>query len=143
MKADTKTETEVRKAIAGLTGNYERRNLAGFMACFAEDPDVTLIGTGVDEKRVGRAQIETQVTRDWEQTDTVAMRFNDPAVSAAGNVAWAATDGTFEIKIGQEEMKLPARATFVLERRDGGWLIVQSHFSSPLAEQEEGQSVPH
>lgn len=142
MKADPNTENEIKQAIARLTENYEKRNLAGFMSCFAEDKDVTVIGTGADEKRIGRAQIETQVTRDWEQTNAIAMRFNEVAVSAAGNVAWAITDGVFEIKIGQQELKVPARVTLVLERRNGRWLIVQSHFSAPLVNQEEGQSVP-
>jgi hypothetical protein len=37
---------------------------------------------------------------------------------------------------------MPARATFVLEKRDGKWLIVQGHYSAPAAGQEEGQSIP-
>ena len=142
MKADAKTESEVRNVIAVLTDNYAKRNLAGFMACFAPDDDVILLGTGADEKRVGPAQIRAQVTRDWDQTEAIAMRFNDVAVSAAGGVAWATTDGAFDIRVGGEDMLLPARVTFVLERRDGAWLIVQSHFSTPSAGQDEGESIP-
>jgi ketosteroid isomerase-like protein len=142
MKADAKTGSEVRNAIAIMADHYKSRNLAGLMACFAPDDDVALIGTGADEKRSGRAEIEAQAKRDWQQTEALAMRFNDIAVSAAGNVAWACTDGAFEIEAGGQEMTLPARVTLVLERRGGAWLIVQAHFSAPFSGQSEGQSAP-
>jgi hypothetical protein len=37
---------------------------------------------------------------------------------------------------------LPARITFVLEKRGEEWLIVQAHFSFPAAGQAEGESFP-
>ncbi len=112
------------------------------MAVFAADNDVTIYGTGVDEKRIGTAEIRAQVSRDWNQTEALAMRFGAVAVSSAGNVAWANTDGTLEIGAGGAAMHLPVRATFVLERRSGAWLIVQAHFSTPAAGQDAGASVP-
>ncbi len=142
MKADTTTESGVKAAIAALANHYEKRNLDGFMAVFAADNDVTIYGTGVDEKRIGTAEIRAQVSRDWNQTEALAMRFGAVAVSSAGNVAWANTDGTLEIGAGGAAMHLPVRATFVLERRSGAWLIVQAHFSTPAAGQDAGASVP-
>lgn len=142
MKADAKTEAGVKDAIAGLQRSYEGRDAAGFMACFAPDDDVVLFGTGADEKRIGPAAIEAQAARDWAQTESIALRLDDIAVSAAGDVAWAAADGAFEIRAGGAEMALPARTTFVLESRDGKWLIVQAHCSTPFTGQAEGQSVP-
>lgn len=142
MRADDNVQSEIRNAITKLADSYEKRDLSGFMACFAANDDTTLIGTGADEKRIGSAEIEAQVRRDWDQTDAIAMRLNTAAVSGSGNVAWATTDGTFEIKVGGQNIAVPARVTLVFERQNGTWLIVQSHFSTPHAEQEEGQSVP-
>ena len=142
MKADPKTDAEVKSAIAALADHYEKRNLPGLATCFAPDDDVTLIGTGADERRVGRAQIEAQASRDWQQTDAAAMRFDTITVSAAGDIAWATTDAAFEIKVGPQDIRLPARVTFVLERRNSAWLIVQCHCSVPFAGQDAGQSVP-
>ena len=132
MKADTTTESGVKAAIAALANHYEKRNLDGFMAVFAPD----------NEKRIGTAEIRAQVSRDWNQTEALAMRFGAVAVSSAGNVAWANTDGTLEIGAGGAAVHLPVRATFVLERRSGAWLIVQAHFSTPAAGQDAGASVP-
>jgi uncharacterized protein (TIGR02246 family) len=142
MKADAKTEAEIKALLTRLTDSYEKRDLEGFMACFAPDPDTVLYGTGADEKRIGPVGIRIQAQRDWDQTEAISMAFDWMSVSAASPVAWAAIDGAFKIRAGAQAFTMPARATFVLEKRDGKWLIVHGHFSAPAAGQEEGQSVP-
>lgn len=141
MKANTETEGEVKSIFRKLTGAYERRNIAEFLDCFAADDDVVLYGTGVDEKRIGLDQIRAQVERDWAQTEAISMSFNWTSISAAGPVAWASVDGEFNFRANGQEGNIPARVSFVLERRDGRWLIVHSHFSTPLQTQDEGQSI--
>jgi hypothetical protein len=51
------------------------------------------------------------------------------SISAAGPVAWAATDADFTVKAGGRETTIPARITFVLEQRGEQWLIQQAHYS--------------
>lgn len=140
MKADPQTEQDVSSVIDRFTGAYAGRDLQAMLSCFAPDDDLVLYGTGRDERRVGIAEVRSQVERDWEQTDSIAMRFDSRVISAAGPVAWAALDGAFELTVGGESMALPARATVVFERRDGRWLVVHAHFSTPSADQEEGHS---
>ena len=140
MKADTRTENEVTAALQKLTHAYAKRDLEGFLECFASDADVVIYGTGADEKCIGVEQIRTQAERDWAQSESAAMLFTWTSISGAGVVAWAAVDGTFRFRADGQDMSLPARITFVLERREGRWLIVQSHFSTPASGQEEGQS---
>jgi ketosteroid isomerase-like protein len=48
--------------------------------------------------------------------------------------------GADEKRVGPAEVRVPARATFVLEHRGGRWLIAQAHFSTPASGQEEGPS---
>jgi uncharacterized protein (TIGR02246 family) len=142
MKADAKTEAEVKALLASLTDSYQKRDLEGLMACFAPDSEAVFFGTGADEKRIGPAEIQIQAQRDWDQTEAISMAFDWISVSAAGPVAWAAIDGAFKIRAGGQAFTMPARATLVLEKRDGRWLILHGHFSAPAAGQEEGQSVP-
>jgi uncharacterized protein (TIGR02246 family) len=142
MKADSKTEAEVRAVLTRLTDSYEKRDVEGLMACFAPDPEAVMYGTGADEKRVGPAEIRMQAQRDWDQTEAISMTFNGTSISAAGPVAWAAADGVFRIRAGGQAFAMPARGTFVLEKRDGRWLIVHSHFSTPAAGQAAGDSIP-
>jgi ketosteroid isomerase-like protein len=142
MKADAKTEAEVRALLTKLTDSYGKRDLEGLMGCFAPDPDVVMYGTGIDEKRIGPAEIRIQAQRDWDQAEAISMTFDWMSVSAAGPVAWAAVDGAFKLHAGGQEFILPARGTFVLEKRDDRWLVAQGHFSAPAAGQEEGESFP-
>lgn len=141
MKADTLTMGAVETIIKKLTEAYKARNLNAVMECFASDDNVTLIGTGVDEKRVGLEQIRIQVERDWAQTESIEMSFFPKSISAVGSIAWAFADGAFNIRVDGQTMVLPARVSFVLENRGGQWLIVHAHFSTPTAGQEEGSSI--
>jgi len=140
MNADPRTEQEISSAIDRFTAAYAGRDLDAILASFAPDGDVVMYGTGADERRVGRDGVRDQVLRDWEQTDEIAMRFDRRVISSAGDVAWAALEGAFELSAGGESMSLPARTSLVFERRDGDWLVVHGHFSMPAANQEEGHS---
>lgn len=142
MQADTTTSTAVKSVLNTMAQAYASRNLDLLRSIVAPDPDVIMYGTGADEKRAGRAEIELQAQRDWSQTDSSEVRYGWMSISAAGNVAWAATDATFELSAGGQAMSLPARITVVLEKRGDQWLMVQSHFSFPAAGQEEGEAFP-
>jgi len=140
MKADSATEREVTATLERLTNAYAKRDITGFLECFASDADVVLFGTGADEKRIGREQIRTQAERDWAQSESSAISFAWASVSAAGSVAWAALDGAFEFRVEGNDMELPARVSVVFEKRGGAWLVVHAHFSIPAGGQEAGQS---
>jgi uncharacterized protein (TIGR02246 family) len=140
MKADGKTEAEVKAVLNTFAESYAKRDLDALMACFAPDSDVLLYGTGADEKRVGTTEIEIQAKRDWEQTETASMVLQSMSVSAAGQVAWVAADGTFDLRAEGQDMHIAVRITFVLEKRGSAWLIVHAHCSTPAASQAGGHS---
>jgi len=142
MQANTMTAAAIRAVLDKVAEGYATRNLDLLRNAFAPDPDVIMYGTGTDEKRVGMAEIETQAQRDWSQTDTSEVRYGWMSISVAGRVAWAAIDAAFALTVGDQELNLPARITFVLEQRGDQWLIVQAHFSLPAAGQEEGEAFP-
>jgi ketosteroid isomerase-like protein len=142
MKADVKTEAAVKSVLDKVAEGYAKRDLALLQAAFAPDPDVVMYGTGADEKRIGLAEIQVQAEQDWSQTEAAAVTFGWTSVSAAGSVAWVATDAALNLKAGGQDMNLPVRITFVLERRGEDWLIVQAHFSLAASTQVEGESFP-
>ncbi len=142
MKADNKTEAEVMAVLNRMSDAYARRDMNGLLALCVSEPDLVMYGTGADEKRIGLAGVQAQAERDWSQTESASLQFGWRSVSAAGSVAWVATDTSFNIKAGGQEMSLPARITAVLERRGDQWLIAQMHFSFPSAGQSEGESFP-
>lgn len=140
MKADSKTEAEVKAVLKTFVESYAKRDLDALMGCFAPDGDVLLYGTGADEKRLGTTEIEIQAKRDWEQTETASMVLQSMSVSGAGPVAWVAADGALDLRAEGQDMHVPVRITFVLEKRGSAWLVVHAHFSMPAASQAEGRS---
>ena len=142
MKANAETYADVKAALDGWADSYRQRDLARMLSHIAPDVDMLMYGTGADEKRIGRESVGAQAQRDWSQTGASAFILDQPAISAAGSVAWAAADAVFRVEMGGQEMAFPARFTGVFEKRDGRGLVVQAHFSLP-APQDEGESVPH
>ncbi len=142
MKADAKTEGAVLATVNRWLEANAKRDLDGFMELWAPDSDLVLIGTGEDEKRVGPAEVQTQVERDWAQSDASVPQFGWISVSAAGPVAWVAADMTQRAMVGGQAVSLAGRLTLVLEQRGGRWLIVQCHYSLPAYGQAEGESWP-
>ncbi len=140
MRADAKTTAGVRATLSAFADAYAARDRKALEACFAPDPDLILIGTGADERRVGWPEIKAQVERDWAQCDAVWIVSGPLVVSSAGTVAWASGDRNVHVRAKGREFSLAARVTYVLERRGDRWLIVHSHSSIPNVAQSEGDS---
>jgi ketosteroid isomerase-like protein len=140
MKADATTEAAVKAVLNKVAEGYATRNIETLLACFAPDPDNIMYGTGADEKRTGQTEIKLQAERDWAQSESSVIAHDKISVSAAGSVAWAAAEGAFKVKAGGQTFEMPARITYVLEKRGDQWLIVHSHFSMPAGGQGEGES---
>lgn len=139
MKADKKTEAEVLAAIESFLNAYAQRDIKAILAHVAPDPDLTLFGTGRDEKVIGVAAMREHLKSQFEQMDETAVELPWLGISSAGAVAWMAADSIWRIRAGGQDISFDRRWTIVLERRRGKWLIVQSHLSAPAGGQAVGQ----
>ncbi|MDQ4131198.1 MAG: nuclear transport factor 2 family protein, partial [Actinomycetota bacterium] len=74
-----------------------------------------------------RAFLERYVTGPT----TYSWQWRRHDVSAAGSVAWLLADGTETATRANAGEEHHYRMTMVLERRDGRWLLMQVHGSSP------------
>lgn len=140
MPATDTISAPLRDALARFTSAYEKRDLAACLACFADTGPLVAFGTGVDEKRVGLAEIKAQFERDWSQSDEAAVDITWTSASVVGSFAWVAADCRLRFRAAGEAGLLPGRASFVLEDRAGTWLIRHLHISVPLGGQEAGKS---
>jgi uncharacterized protein (TIGR02246 family) len=137
MKADAMTEAAVKAVLDKLAEVYVTRDLAILRAVFAPDPDVVMYSPGT-EVRVGLSEIQAKAESDWSKSDAASLTYGWTSVSAAGSVAWVATDADFMVKAGGQAKTTPARITFVLEKREEQWLIMQAHYSFSAAVQAKG-----
>jgi PhnB protein len=143
MRASKGTEQQVVAALDDWAAAYGRKDADAYATAFGDDDDVLLFGTGSDEVVAGRKKIADLLRRDFEEADELLVRLGEVQVSAAGDVAWAATrDAVIEASVGGQKRTIPLRITAVLQRTDGRWLIQHAHVSAPLAGQEPGKSFP-
>ena len=142
MRPDPRTEAEVREVLVRIVDAAGRRDAEVAMGFFADDPDVFLYGTGVDEARRGPTEIRAQIERDLSQSDAWSWTLGPQSISSAGNVAWTAGDVVIRVVVGERTLDVPHRLTTVLERRDGKWMILQMHLSVANGAQAIGQSFP-
>jgi ketosteroid isomerase-like protein len=140
MRASPQTQAAVQAALQQWKDAYTQRNLDRALAVIAPDDDVVGIGTGPDEWRVGPEQFKAQVERDFAQSEALSVDYEPLLVSEAGPVAWVAGRATVRARADGQDLTLTGRFTAVLEQRDGRWLLMQTHFSLPAAEQAEGRS---
>ena len=147
MKADTQTETAVMASLNEFCRAYQSRDLDGMVALLAPDPDLVVLGPGPDEEQrvgwvagsLGLAETQTQIERDWSQSEASSMEITWSAVSAASSVAWLAAHVTRRWTAGKEQGNISGRLTAVLEKRKGRWLLLQLHFSLPYGLKSEGE----
>ena len=142
MNTNKTLQADVLNVINKLTDTYQKRDIDGMMSLLPNDDDLFMFGTNIDEKRQGREEFRAQAERDWAQMDALAFNFSCHLVSAAGPVAWVASEGVGQGQVGGQEIEFPVRMTTVLENQNNKWFIRQANFSLPVIAQEEGSSVP-
>ena len=100
MRPDPLTEGEVAEVLRQMVDAAGRRDAEAAIALFADDPDVFLYGTGVDEARKGPAAIRAQIERDVSQSDAWSWMLRQQSISSAAGVAWTAGDVVIRVVIG-------------------------------------------
>ena len=133
-------EQEVVEVLEAYADAVLRRDWAATLAMFTDD--AVVIGTGVDEWYRGRADLVRGLDRDLEQATVLRLTYGTPEVGQQGDAAWVAFPTTVTAQVGDSEITIVGRATAVLVRRGGRWLIAQNHLSVPAADQATGQSYP-
>jgi ketosteroid isomerase-like protein len=140
MQASPSTQAAVQATLQQWKDAYGRRDVDGALAVMAPDEDVVGIGTGPDEWRVGPAEFKAQLERDFAQSEALSVDYEPLVVSEAGPVAWVAGRARVRARVEGQDVSLTGRFTAVLEQRGDRWLLMQTHFSLPAAEQADGRS---
>jgi ketosteroid isomerase-like protein len=140
MQASPSTQAAVQATLQQWKDAYGRRDVDGALAVMAPDEDVVGIGTGPDEWRVGPEEFKAQLERDFAQSEALSVDYEPLVVSEAGPVAWVAGRARVRARVEGQDVSLTGRFTAVLEQRGDRWLLMQTHFSLPAAEQADGRS---
>ena len=135
-----KVKAAVLKAIDDYWKAYESKDLDKAMAMTA--PGFFGYGTGKDEKAVGIEQLKQSMARDFTQAKSISVQRTLAGFGRSGAIAWTAHEVIFKVQTDKGDVRMEGRLSMVLQKKGGKWLVEHTHFSAPLAEQQEGQSYP-
>jgi uncharacterized protein (TIGR02246 family) len=130
MRPDAQTEAALLEILERFCSGFAARDAEGVMRLFASDTDVVMVTSeesllrGPDEVKAFLDRYARGITRyswAWDRRD----------VSAAGAAGWLLAEGTETVAAEEAEEHHPYRLSMVCEQRDGRWLLVQVHGSSP------------
>ncbi len=135
--ADAKTDQEIKDFLAQYEKAYENKDVSALMKLIAPGAEVVFFEADEKGRYVGHDQIKSAYENSLKQVKSIKGEYKWTSVGSKGDVGWFATEVLFSVDMGKDKFKQMGRWTGVLEKKDGKWLLIQSHFSFP-EQQEEG-----
>lgn len=129
--AAQQNDTEaVRSVLLQEAAAFERGDLDALNKLWAHDDSVIVIENG--HANYGWADYrDNHLAPEMKAMKNVKFSFTDIKVRLAGNTAWATFKYTISADLKERHVEGNSLATAILEKRDGRWLIVHWHSSSP------------
>lgn len=128
---------EVKAVLEVFFRALDTRDMARIEQVVAHDPEMVHIGTARDEIWRGWDSLREATREQFAGLEAYEATIRELTVhlSPGGEVAWYAhlLDARIRSR-GREHVWRGARFTGVLERREGRWVMVQTHVSLPEAE---------
>ena len=138
-KVDLEAEkAQVKKVVDQIEQAMEAEDVELISTVVAHDADMVNFGTDAAERWVGWEDLEAAVDQQFAAFDNQQVSVRDQVIKVAsgGMVAWFSEIMDWNLEAGGEMVSLEGmRATGVLEKRNGKWIIVQMHFSVGVAGQ--------
>ena len=135
--AEAQAQQEISDLLNRYARAYERKDVETIMAMIAPGPNTVFVYPGPGGLYVGKSNIKTVYERDFAKFVSATIDSTSVSIEARGKVAWFASEWVATLDMGDGEVTIPARWTAVLEKRNGKWLFVQSHFSYEPVEPKE------
>ena len=134
--ADVEAEIENVKAVLNrAVSAYNSLDAESYLENYCQDNDMVLFG---DISRiVGFEAFKEGVPKGFEQYDSAEVSYRDEVIKmhSSGEVSWLTCYLDLKsVSQGEERIVKGTSATYVLEKRNGKWLIVHAHWSTPEAE---------
>jgi len=130
VKADAATGKELIEVLERFCSGFAARDVEAVMSLFAPGPDLIVV-TSEESLLRGPTELRRFLDRYVEGPTTYSWEWDRFDLSTAGSVGWLLAEG-IETAAGDERLEQhPYRMTMVCERREGRWLLMQVHGSSP------------
>lgn len=125
------TEREkIKLALDSYITSIETENIDLYAKIFSHDQDMTNFGTS-EPPIVGWDSLKKIIEDQNAALSQTKIVASDLAihVSKEGDFAWATDLWDFRAMIGEQAIQIPVRCSWILEKRDGQWVITHFHKS--------------
>ena len=130
VRADSQTEAALLDVLEHFCSAFAARDAERVVELLAPDVDVAVV-TSEESLLRGPEEIRAFLQRYVQGTTTYSWTWERRDVSAAGAVGWLLAEGAETAATEDREEKHRYRMSMVCEKRDGRWLLLQVHGSSP------------
>jgi uncharacterized protein (TIGR02246 family) len=130
-KANIEAETAAVKAVLDdYVASIEDEDMELYAKNMAHDPDMVNYG-GFGGPIIGWDALKQVIENQNASLSETEIEVSNMAihVSETGKLAWATCLWSLKAMMGENPIELPVRCTWILEKRDGKWVIVHFHKS--------------
>ena len=121
----------VKAALEDWITAVESKDMTLLSGTVAHDFDLVWIGVGANDWLVGWTALEQAMQAQNAALDDIHIMVSDETIhfSQDERLAWATSRWVFAAQMGDQPFQMPLRCTWILERREAGWVIVHFHKS--------------
>lgn len=127
-------KANVKSVLEQYVEAWKAEDIEMFVKIFATNEDMVMFTSESATLFVGWASWKEMFESYFEPIEFIDISFKDEVIKVhdSGKVAWITgmEDSTF-IYQGQENSAKGMRVTWILEKRNGNWVIVHAHWSLP------------
>lgn len=99
--------------------------------------DCIIYGTDISNVDQGYAELEPHMQKTFATIENTKFdNLQDKSIKLRGDLAAVMFNVTWNTTMGGQDVSLPTRWAFTLEKQDGAWLVSQSSVSMPTVGEE-------
>jgi uncharacterized protein (TIGR02246 family) len=128
--ADPKVVAEIKEVVEKRHKAFGEKDTETLLSLFA--PNMIIMGTGPGDRWVGEEEIKKAHAKFFENFDSLNIHCTWMSIGTKGDVARLTAMCQVTSYLKNEKTEFPVNWSAVLEKQEGKWLFVTSHFSIPI-----------
>jgi ketosteroid isomerase-like protein len=131
---DKKELTVIKAGIDAWINAVELRDITLLPKVVVQDGDAVWIGAGIGDWLLGFEALEQGMQAQNAALQDIHIQVSNETIhiSPSSDMAWATNQWVFNARMGDQQMALPLRCTWILEKRAEQWIIVHFHKSAGM-----------
>ena len=122
---------EIISVLNSMAESFVEKDPDKYLDLYEDHPELVIYGSQRGEKWTKLSDFRESVIKNWLMVESVKVLYSWKRIdfNPSGDVAWFATELTFETKFGEQKMEIAGRLTGVLVKKNSTWKFVQTHYS--------------